>query len=104
MGVKCCSGQATCKAKDDYYSQCVASITSDATMVVRRDAQFADVSSLVGPALSHWQLTLLLIAGMVFLATLVLGMLAVHRRLRRSNQGSLEDGSPMLSLSGNAVP
>jgi len=104
MGVKCCSGQATCKAKGDYYSQCVASITSDATMVVRRDAQFADVSSLVGPALSHWQLTLLLIAGVVFLATLVLGMLAVHRRLRRSNQGSLEDGSPMLSLSGDAVP
>merc|ERR1712129_695354 len=38
-GTKCCSGQATCKAIDQYYSQCVASIASDSRMVVRKDAQ-----------------------------------------------------------------
>merc|ERR1712083_964179 len=44
MGAKCCSDQATCKAVDEYYSQCVASIASDATMIMRKDAQVADLS------------------------------------------------------------
>jgi len=105
VGAKCCSGQSTCKATSEYYSQCVPSIVaSDAAMIVRKNAQLADVSSSVRPAISRW--SLMPVAGGVFLATLMLVVLAVRRRLRgkQSNQGSPEDGSPMLPPSVDLVP
>jgi len=106
MGAKCCSGQATCQAIDEYYSQCVATIASDSTMIMRKDVQVADLTSLVRPAMLRWSLTLLPVAGGVLLVTLILVVLAVRRRpqSRQSNRASPEDGSPMLPLSVDAVP
>jgi len=97
-GARCCSGQSTCKATNDYYSQCVATSDSDASMIVRRDAQLGHALSAVRPSASRRALKLLPIAGVVLCATLILMVLAVRRRVR-GNQGSQvshDDGSPML--------
>jgi len=106
VGAKCCSGQAVCKATDEYYGQCVPSIASDASVVMRKDAQVADLSSSVRPSMSRWPLTWLPVAGGVFLATLMLLVLAAHRRPRgrQSNQGSHEERSFMLPPSVDSVP
>jgi len=102
MGAKCCSsGQATCKAIDEYYSQCVASSASGAN-VIGMDAQVADLSSSVMPAMPHWPSTLLPLAGGVFLASLMVVVLGVRRHLRGKQRYpyrlmlSSEDGSPVL--------
>jgi len=109
MGAKCCSGQATCKPLDEYYSQCVATVASDATMIMRKDAQIVDLSSSARLAMPHWPLTLLPAVGGVFLATLMLAVLAVRRHFRGRQSYpyrlmlSSEDSSPMLPSPLDAV-
>jgi len=100
VGARCCSGQSTCKATNEFYSQCVATSDSDASMIVRRDEQLGHALSAFGPT---W--TFLPVAGGVLCATLLLVLLAVQRRLRgnQGNQGSPEDGSPMLPSTRDAV-
>jgi len=67
-------------------------------MIVRRDEQLGHALPEVRPDVSRGTLTLLSLAGGVSCATLMLAVLAVHRRLvgNHGRQGSPDDGSPML--------
>eukprot|EP00419_Tripos_fusus_P090387 CAMPEP_0172860720 /NCGR_PEP_ID=MMETSP1075-20121228/72246_1 /TAXON_ID=2916 /ORGANISM="Ceratium fusus, Strain PA161109" /LENGTH=770 /DNA_ID=CAMNT_0013708785 /DNA_START=35 /DNA_END=2347 /DNA_ORIENTATION=+ len=105
VGARCCSGQATCKVRDDYYSQCIVTTNSDASMIVRKDAELGHTLSAVRPALFRRILTFLPVAGGVSCAMFLLVVLAVRRRLtcNQGNQGSHDDGSPMLPSTHDAV-